>query len=103
LSYNLPRATRLIMTFAMVGIITSIVISTSFLPPRPDGTPKRKYLYMILQWLLMPATLIIFGSIPALDAQTRLMLGKYMSFWVTPKFRKTSEVSTRSGVFETGR
>ena len=103
LSYNLPRATRLIMTFAMVGIITSIVISTSFLPPRPDGIPKRKYLYMILQWLLMPFTLIVFGSIPALDAQTRLMLGKYMSFWVTPKYRKTSEVSTRSGVFETGR
>ncbi|MBI4059629.1 glycosyltransferase family 2 protein [Candidatus Giovannonibacteria bacterium] len=90
LSYNLPRATRLIMTFAMVGIITSIVISTSFLPPRPDGVSRRRHLYMILQWFLMPATLIIFGSLPALDAQTRLMLGKYMGFWVTPKFRKSS-------------
>ncbi len=88
LSYNLPRATRLIMTFAMVGIITSITISTGFLPPRPEGVPRRKYLYMILQWFLMPFTLIIFGAIPALDAQTRLMLGKYMGFWVTPKYRK---------------
>ena len=91
LSYNLPRATRLIMTLAMVGIITSIVISTSLLPPRPEKTPRRKYLYMILQWLLMPVTLIFFGAIPALDAQTRLMLGKYMGFWVTPKYRKTPE------------
>ena len=91
LSYNLPRATRLIMTFAMIGIITSITISTGFLPPRPEGVPRRKYLYMILQWLLMPFTLIIFGAIPALDAQTRLMLGKYMGFWVTPKYRKTEE------------
>ena len=91
LAFNLPRATRLIMTFAMVGIVTSILISTSLLPPPPDKTPKRRHLYMVLQWLLMPATLIIFGSIPALDAQTRLMLGKYMGFWVTPKFRKTPQ------------
>ena len=96
LSYNLPRATRLIMTFAMIGIVTSIVISTNLLPPRPEKIPKRKYLYMILQWFLMPITLIIFGSIPALDAQTRLMLGKYMGFWVTPKFRRDIQETTQN-------
>ncbi|MBI2609825.1 glycosyltransferase family 2 protein [Candidatus Giovannonibacteria bacterium] len=100
LSYNLPQATRLIMTFAMVGIVTSIVISTSMLPPRPGGIKKHKSLFMILQWLLMPVTLIVFGSVPALDAQTRLMLGKYMSFWVTPKFRSNPEAE--KGVGETG-
>src|SRR3989344_766554 len=96
LAFNLPRATRLIMTFAMVGIVTSILISTSLLPPPPEKTPKRKSIYMIVQWLLMPAILIIFGSIPALDAQTRLMLGRYMGFWVTPKFRKSAEIENRS-------
>lgn len=88
LAFNLPRATRLIMTFAMVGIVTSILISTSLLPPPPENTPKRRHLYMVLQWLLMPVILIVFGSIPALDAQSRLMFGKYMGFWVTPKYRK---------------
>jgi len=87
LSYNLPRLTRWIMTFAMVGLVSSAIYSTILLPPRPAGHPVRKYFYMVFQWILMPLTIIIFGSIPGLDAQTRLMLGKYMGFWVTPKRR----------------
>jgi hypothetical protein len=32
---------------------------------------------------------IIFGSIPGLDSQTRLMTGFYFGkFWVTPKYQK---------------
>jgi len=75
------------MTFAMVGLISSAFYSTIILPPRPAGHSWRKYFYMVLQWILMPITIIIFGSIPGLEAQTRLMLGKYMGFWVTPKRR----------------
>lgn len=88
LSYNLPRVTRTLMMIAMSGLFMSAAISWSLLPPRPAGVRGHKYLFMILQWLLIPISIIFFGAIPGLDAQTRLMLGKYMGFWVTPKERK---------------
>ena len=90
LSYNLPLITQTLMRFAMVGLITSAIISTALLPPRPKHYGKWKSLSMVLQWVLMPFTIIIFGAIPGLEAQTRLMLGGRwrLGFWVTPKHRK---------------
>lgn len=88
LSFNLPYLTRMIMTFAMVGLVTSAVLSIILLPPRPPKYGKFKYVWMFLQWILFPPITIFLGSLPSLDAQTRLMLGKYMGFWATPKMRK---------------
>src|SRR3990167_6549321 len=87
LSYNLPRITRYIMTLAMIGLVSSAVISVMILPPRPKQFGRIRFIWVVLQWILFPINLVFFGSIPALDAQTRLMLGKYMGFWVTPKHR----------------
>lgn len=87
LSLNLPQFTRVIMSLAMVGLISSAVLSIVLLPPRPLHYRRFKYLWMILQWVLFPITTIILGALPGLEAQTRLMLGKYLGFWVTPKDR----------------
>jgi hypothetical protein len=88
LSYNLPFLTRNIMIVAMLGLILSSIIFISFLPARPPKRAKTSKFAMVLQWVLIPFTITIFGAIPGLDAQTRLMLGKYMGFWVTPKHRE---------------
>ena len=89
LSYNLPRITRILMTIAMIGLIGSAIYSTLLLPRRPDAYKGIKGFVksfgMLIQWILVPFTILIFGAIPGLEAQTRLMFGKYMGFWVTPK------------------
>ena len=88
LSYNLPRMTRIIMTLAMLGLVGSAFYALRLLPPRPEKYKSRKYFWMILQWILVPIVMIVFGAVPALISQTRLMIGKYMGFWVTHKIRK---------------
>jgi hypothetical protein len=85
LSYNLPRLTSNLMTLAMFGMIISGILSFLMLPPKPKNSNSFKSLSIVLQWLLLPITLIFFGAFPALDAQTRLMLGKHLEFWPTEK------------------
>ena len=88
LSYNLPKITSRILTFSMLGLIFSVYLSFLLLPPRPLEHGKWKYLVFAFAWLLFPLMMIFFSSLPAFDAQTRWLLGKYMGFWPTEKFRK---------------
>lgn len=88
LSYELPIMVRNLLIVAMGGLVVSSIISLSLTPPRPDGHSRFRYVVMTLQWIMVPMTMIVFSAIPGLDAQTRLMFGKYMGFWVTPKRQK---------------
>lgn len=87
LSYNLPIIVRDLLILAMFGLVISSVISLTMLPERPKDKSRFLYVVMAVQWILVPATMIIFSAIPGLDSQTRLMFGRYMGFWVTPKTR----------------
>jgi len=87
LSYNLPIMVRDLLILAMFGLVISSIISLTLLPPRPQRRSRLRYVTLALQWILVPATMIIFSAVPGLDAQSRLMFGKYMGFWVTPKAR----------------
>ncbi len=89
LAYNLPQITRWLMTLSMVGILTSAYLTMLILPPKPVEYGKHKYLLMLLQWPLLLITMIVFGALPAIEAQTRLFLGgKFrLGFWVTPKYK----------------
>ncbi|HEY4499770.1 MAG TPA: glycosyltransferase family 2 protein [Candidatus Paceibacterota bacterium] len=93
LAYKLPEIAGWLIRLSNVGIISAAILSLILLPPHPKGLRKRDYVFYVAQWLLMPLTLIIFGALPALEAQTRLMLGgKWrLGFWVTPKSRNYSK------------
>ncbi len=87
LSTNLPFVTQSLMTLAMSGLVFSAVLSTILLPRHPKKYGFFKYVMMLLQWVTLPISIIIFGSIPGLEAQTRLAVKKPLGFMVTPKSR----------------
>jgi ACR3 family arsenite efflux pump ArsB len=90
-SYNLPIILSRILTLAMFGLVGSAYLSILLLPPKPPNYGKATFVILILQWVIVPFTMIFFSAFPALEAQTRLMLGKYMGFWPTPKYRKDDQ------------
>ncbi|MDE1919973.1 MAG: glycosyltransferase family 2 protein [Candidatus Omnitrophica bacterium] len=85
--YNVPDITTTIFSLAFFAICVSIILSLSLLPKT-----KIRYRWLIklghaFEWLMVPFILLFFSAMPALHAQTRLMLGKYLEFWVTDKKR----------------
>lgn len=87
LYFNTPHLLQYLMTIAMLGMLLSALFSFPLLPKRPKSHPKHAYITMLLQWLLLPVTMIFVSAIPALDAVTHLMRGKYLGFNVSQKKR----------------
>lgn len=82
-----PHILSILMLLSIAGIFISMVLMVKLLPPRPDKVSRVRKLGMFLQWAFLPFTITLL-SVPALDAQTRLALGKYLGFSVTEKIRK---------------
>lgn len=95
LSSNLPVVSRNLMNLAMIGMVLSAIISTLLLPKRPRKYSFGKSIWLVVEWVFVPVTIILFGAIPCLDAQIRLMRGKYMGFFVTPKARVADDGSIK--------
>jgi len=87
LGFNLPGITRFLLSVTSISLVICILASFSMLPPKPKNVPPYRIFSMCTQWLLIPFISAVIGSLPALDAQTRLMTGRMLNFWVTPKRR----------------
>lgn len=85
-AHQLPEIVSMIQQIAMIGLFISIFISFKMLPPRPARYKKRRNVLLVVQWVLMPVTSILYGASAAIYAQTRLLFGKYLErFDVTDK------------------
>lgn len=83
---QLPEVLGTIMRVALIGIIITVFLSYKMLPERPARYKRRRNVWMISQWVLMPVTALVYSSLSAYYSQTRLLLGKYLNvFDVTEK------------------
>ncbi|MBU0661117.1 hypothetical protein KKG22_02960 [Patescibacteria group bacterium] len=88
LFFNTPYLLGFLMKMALMGMVLSALLSFPLLPQRPKSHPKHRYIFMLLQWALLPLTMILVSAVPAIDAVTHLMFGKYLGFNVSQKKRK---------------
>jgi hypothetical protein len=87
MSYNAPMIMKTIFNLATLSLVVSIILSIALLPKPNMKLPFRTKVKHAVEWSMIPFILFFLGSLPALDAQTRLMFGKYMEFWITDKHR----------------
>ena len=77
-AHQLPEVVSSIQRVAMVGLIITVFLTFKMLPPRPARYKRHRNLWMLLQWALMPVTSITYSAMSAFNAQTHLLLGKYL-------------------------
>ena len=90
LYYNSPRIAGLIFNLASSTFIITIAVALSMLPKEKKKMTLLRRIIYGSEWLLIPVVFTFLSSLPALDAQTRLMRGRMMEFVVTEKKRKAS-------------
>jgi cellulose synthase/poly-beta-1,6-N-acetylglucosamine synthase-like glycosyltransferase len=77
--------TSMILTATLVAVISLIFLEQRMLPPKPADWPIWKRALTTLQYCSYPVVGVVLSVIPALEAHTRLLLGKYLEYRVTEK------------------
>jgi cellulose synthase/poly-beta-1,6-N-acetylglucosamine synthase-like glycosyltransferase len=91
-SNQLPIIASRIQTIALIGIAATLFLSLKLLPPKPARYKHHRTLFMVLQWIMLPVTTIVFNALAALNSQTRLIFG-----WNLDKFDVTDKAVVTEG------
>jgi cellulose synthase/poly-beta-1,6-N-acetylglucosamine synthase-like glycosyltransferase len=89
--FNFQRLSGTVFSLSGVYLVLLVLISLGIATHRAQPrAPLWRLLLHPLEWLLfLPVTSLFLGSLPALDAQTRLMLGKRLGYFPVPHKEKT--------------
>lgn len=94
---ELPLIVSRVQRFGIIGLLISLYVCLVTLPPRPARYKRHRSIFMLTQWIFLPVTSIVYGSLAAYNSQTRLMFKKYLSkFDVTEKATVTASGQTIS-------
>lgn len=85
LGQNLPFYASWLLTGAFGCLAILMYVEERIAPPRPASWGLWRNVVTRVQWLFLPIVGLVFSNLPALDAQTRLMTGRYLEYRVTEK------------------
>lgn len=81
----LPKLSALILTISSAMLILYIYLDIKLRQKVNVKTSVTSLPLLIVQWYLLPVVSFFFSSLPALDAHTRILLGKKLKYKVTEK------------------
>lgn len=84
-SYEIPLIMSRILLFSAALTLTIFYVEALFAPPRPTEWSIVRRGFSMISWLAFPFVSIIFSAIPAIEAQTRLIIGKPIQYVVAEK------------------
>lgn len=85
LGFLLPRLTGFILTLATAMLVLYIYLDIKLRHKLNQKTRLINLPLFLVQWYLLPVVSFVLSSLPALDAHTRLLFGKKITYKVTEK------------------
>ncbi|HLQ62556.1 MAG TPA: hypothetical protein VK131_11905, partial [Candidatus Acidoferrales bacterium] len=85
LGQDLWRYSSGILSLTLATVVFLILLEHLMLPPKPAGWPVWRRGFVYLQYFSYPVVALMLSVLPALEAHTRLLLGKYLEYRVTEK------------------
>lgn len=85
LGFLLPQLSGLILTLTSLMLVGYIYLDIKIRQQLNKKTKSSFLPLLFIQWYLLPAVSFFFSALPALDAHTRILLGKKIEYKVTEK------------------
>lgn len=85
LGFWLPKLSSFILTLSSVVLVLAVYLDYKLRERAKIKTELKNVPMLFIQWYLLPIISFIFASLPALEAHTRMLLGKKIEYKVTEK------------------
>ncbi len=85
LGFLLPKLSSLILTLSTSALLIYVYLDIKLRGKFSQKTPLKSLPLLVIQWYLLPVVSFILSSLPALEAHTRIILGKNLKYKVTEK------------------
>lgn len=85
LGFLLPQLSGLILTLSSLMLILYMYLDIKLRKKIKVGTEIKNIPFLVIQWYLLPVISFLLSSLPALEAHTRLLMGKKIQYKVTEK------------------
>ena len=85
LGQQMWTASSIILSVTLSSVLFFMYFESQMLPPKPELWPRWRRVAAHLQYFAYPVVGLVLSVLPALEAHTRLLLGRYLEYRVTEK------------------